>query len=146
MGALEFLCDIRFHQSFLLEPNLQTGRRKPFRVSYSDYGDRNSDAVVFFCGALMGTRLSYAPLDQLAKFYHVRMIHADRPGIGGTDPVEQHERIATWLGKHASCIALQIVGLTLRQRLSLNCWLISRYRMYRLQATAEVIFTFSTPY
>jgi hypothetical protein len=107
MGALEFLCDIRFHHSFLLPPNPQTGRRKPFRVSYSDYGDSNSDAVVFFCGALMGTRLSYAPLDQLAKLYHVRMIHADRPGIGSTDPVEQHERIATWLGKHTSWIVLQ---------------------------------------
>ncbi|KAF2655882.1 hypothetical protein K491DRAFT_598093 [Lophiostoma macrostomum CBS 122681] len=97
MGALEFLCDVRFHHSFLLPPDPRTGRRKPFRVSYSDFGDSDSDAVVVFCGALMDTRLSYAPLDQLAKVYHVRMIHADRPGIGGTDPVEQHQRIATWL-------------------------------------------------
>ncbi|KAF2111649.1 hypothetical protein BDV96DRAFT_614534 [Lophiotrema nucula] len=97
MGALEFLCDIRFHRSFVLPPNKETGRSKPVRISYADYGDRHSDAVVLFCGALMGTRFCYSPLDGLARAYNVRIIHPDRPGIGGSDPVELHERIPLWL-------------------------------------------------
>jgi pimeloyl-ACP methyl ester carboxylesterase len=99
MKVLDFICDIRFHRSFVLPPNPETGRGKTYRVSYSDYGDQNSDAVVLFCGALMGTRFCYSPLDQLAKVHNVRIIHPDRPGIGGSDPVELHERIPTWLGK-----------------------------------------------
>ncbi|KAF1842098.1 uncharacterized protein K460DRAFT_409525 [Cucurbitaria berberidis CBS 394.84] len=97
MGALEFLCDIRFHKKFVLPPNPETGRNKPYRVSYSDYGDSTSNAVVLFCGALMGTRLSYATLDQLARAYNVRIIHPDRPGIGGSDAVDLEKRIQTWL-------------------------------------------------
>ncbi|KAF2006881.1 hypothetical protein P154DRAFT_480679 [Amniculicola lignicola CBS 123094] len=97
MGAIEFLCDIRFHHSFLLAANPETGRSKPLRVSYADYGDSNSDAVVLFCGALMGTRFCYSPLDRVAKAHNVRIIHPDRPGIGGTEAVEQNQRIPTWL-------------------------------------------------
>ena len=98
MGVLEFLCDRRFHKSFVLPPNPEAGRDEPYRVSYADFGDASSDAVVLFCGALMGTRLSYSPLDQLANAYHVRIIHPDRPGIGGSDAVELEKRIQTWLG------------------------------------------------
>ncbi|KAF2473394.1 uncharacterized protein BDR25DRAFT_282909 [Lindgomyces ingoldianus] len=96
MGAIEFLCDIRFHRTLILPPNPETGRPK-YRLSYADFGDSNSDAVVLFCGALMGMRLCYSPLDQLAKAHGVRIIHPDRPGIGGSDPVEQSERIPMWL-------------------------------------------------
>lgn len=99
MKTLDFICDVRFHQSFFLSPNPETGRSKRYRVSYADYGDQNSDAVVLFCGALMGTRFCYSPLDHLAKLYNVRIIHPDRPGIGGSDPVELNERIPMWLGK-----------------------------------------------
>ena len=96
MGALEFLCDIRFHRSFVFSP-AKTG--KPYRLSYADFGDPSSDAVVLFCGALMGARFCYSPLDQLAKAYNVRIIHPDRPGIGGSDAVELQERIPVWLGQ-----------------------------------------------
>lgn len=99
MGVTEFLCDARFHQSFLVLPNSSTGRSKPYRVSYSDFGDSRSNAVVLLCGALMGMRLTYSPLDQLAKAHNVRIIHPDRPGIGGSDPVDLNQRIQTWLGK-----------------------------------------------
>ncbi|KAE8826894.1 hypothetical protein HRS9139_08066 [Pyrenophora teres f. teres] len=97
MEALEFICDRRFHKSFVLPPNIDTSRSKPYRVSFSDFGDVNSDAVVLFCGALFGTRLSYSPLDQLAKTHHVRIIHPDRPGVGGSESVEPDKRIQTWL-------------------------------------------------
>ncbi|KAF2016092.1 hypothetical protein BU24DRAFT_462292 [Aaosphaeria arxii CBS 175.79] len=97
MGVIEWLCDIRFHRSLVLPPNPETNRTKPLRVSYADYGDKDSDAVVLFCGALMGMRMCYSPLDQLAKLHRVRIIHPDRPGVGGSDPVTQQERIAIWL-------------------------------------------------
>ncbi|KAF2262762.1 hypothetical protein CC78DRAFT_545501 [Lojkania enalia] len=97
MSALEFLCDIRFHRSFVFQGSGATRRSKPIRVSYADYGDQHSDAVVLFCGALVGGRFCYSPLDGLAKAYNVRIIHPDRPGIGGSDPVELHERIPIWL-------------------------------------------------
>lgn len=49
----------------------------------------------------MASRFCYSPLDQLAKANAVRIIHPDRPGIGGTDRVGKHERIAIWLGEFA---------------------------------------------
>ncbi|KAF2204820.1 hypothetical protein GQ43DRAFT_116066 [Delitschia confertaspora ATCC 74209] len=97
MGPVEFLSDIRFHQDITVPPNPKTGLMKPLRVSYSDYGDPLSNAVVLFCGALMGTRFCYSPLDQLAKVHRVRIIHPDRPGVGGSDSVDLHERIQAWL-------------------------------------------------
>lgn len=45
----------------------------------------------------MGTRFCYSHLDQLAKENKVRIIHPDRPGIGGSDPVKLEERISVWL-------------------------------------------------
>ena len=99
MGALEFICDRRFHKSLVLPPNTDADRSKPYRVSYSDFGDVNSNVVVLFCGALFGSRLSYSPLDQLAKAHHVRIIHPDRPGVGGSELVKPEKRIRTWLGQ-----------------------------------------------
>ena len=99
MGVLEFLSDRRFHRSYVLPPNPATGRDEPHRFSYADFGDANSNAVVFFCGALMGTRFCYSPLDQLANAYNVRIIHVDRPGIGGSDPIELEKRVQIWLGQ-----------------------------------------------
>ena len=98
MGALEFLCHVRFHSTFVLPPNPETARDQPYRVSYADFGDPTSNAVVLFCGAMMGMRLSYSVLDQLARAYNVRIIHPDRPGVGGSDPVDLDKRIQTWLG------------------------------------------------
>jgi pimeloyl-ACP methyl ester carboxylesterase len=98
MGVLEFICDRRFHRSLVLPANPEINRRKPFRVSYSDFGDANSSAVVLLCGGLFGSRLSYSPLDQLAKTYNVRIIFPDRPGIGGSDAVDLEKRVQVWLG------------------------------------------------
>ncbi|KAF2500610.1 hypothetical protein BU16DRAFT_253369 [Lophium mytilinum] len=100
--AIEFLCDIRFHKSIVLPPDPTKGRLNPLRVSYSDYGYHDplhpeSEAVVLFCGPLMGGRIAYAQLDSLLKRHRVRIIHPDRPGIGGSDPVKLQNRISTWL-------------------------------------------------
>lgn len=97
MGVIEFLCDSRFHRTFVLPPNPNNDRLKSYRTSYADFGDVESNAVILFCGALMGTRFCYSPLDQLAKAYNVRILHPDRPGIGGSDSVELDKRIQIWL-------------------------------------------------
>lgn len=47
----------------------------------------------------MSTRFCYARLDQIAKENKARIIHPDRPGIGGSDPVKLEERISVWLSK-----------------------------------------------
>ncbi|KAF2813902.1 uncharacterized protein BDZ99DRAFT_227155 [Mytilinidion resinicola] len=101
-SAIEFLCDIRFHRSIVLPPDPTKGRLSPLRFSYSDYGYHDplhpeSEAVVLFCGPLMGGRFAYAQLDTLLKRHRVRIIHPDRPGIGGSDPVKLQDRIATWI-------------------------------------------------
>ncbi|KAH7088177.1 hypothetical protein FB567DRAFT_523831 [Paraphoma chrysanthemicola] len=95
--VLGFISDQRFHRTFTLPPNPDTGRDKPHRFSYADFGDPDSNAVVFFCGALMATRVCYSPLDQLAHACNVRIIHVDRPGNGGSDTVEAEKRIQTFL-------------------------------------------------
>lgn len=91
-AVLEFLCDRRFHQQFTY-----TRGNTRRRVSFADYGDSASTSVVLFFGGLMGARFSYSPLDQLAKEHNVRIIHPDRPGVGGSDPVAIEDRINAYI-------------------------------------------------
>jgi hypothetical protein len=96
--VVEFLSDRRFHRSYVLPPAPETGRQNSHRFSYADFGDPHSNAVVLFCGGLMAARYCYSPLDQLAKKHNVRILQVDRPGIGGTEPIELEKRIQIWLG------------------------------------------------
>lgn len=107
MGVIEFLCDIRFHQTYTLPPNSATGRTQPFRISYADYGDQNSDAVVLFRGAWGTKRFCYSHIDMLAKKHEVQIIYPDRPGIGDTDAVGLRDRISMWLGQHCEKVQSQ---------------------------------------
>ncbi|KAH6625300.1 Alpha/Beta hydrolase protein [Boeremia exigua] len=91
-AVLEFLCDRRFHQQFTY---VHENERR--RVTYSDYGDSTSKSVILFFGGLMGARFSYSPLDQLARKHNVRIIHPDRPGVGGSDPTTIENRIPTYI-------------------------------------------------
>lgn len=91
-AVLEFLCDRRFHQQF----TYIRGDTK-HRITFADYGDSSSTAVVLFFGGLMGARFSYSPLDQIAKKHNVRIIHPDRPGIGGSSPVAIEDRIPAYI-------------------------------------------------
>lgn len=92
-AVLGFLCDRRFHRQYTFADG-ETKRR----ITYADYGDTASTSVVLFFGGLMGARYSYSPLDQLAREHKVRIIHPDRPGIGGSDPVAIETRIPTYIG------------------------------------------------
>lgn len=106
-GAGQYLCQPRFHKTYTLPPNPDTGRLRPYRFSYSDFGDRSSNAVVLFCGGLMATRLCYTPLDQLANAHNVRILHVDRPGIGKSSTVKLERRVQLWLGLSGSGHNLQ---------------------------------------
>lgn len=90
--VLEFLCSIRLHRLFTY-----TSEDNIYRTSYSDYGSGSSSNVVLFFGGLLGGRLSYTPLDTLARRHNIRIIHADRPGIGASTPVCIEERIPAYL-------------------------------------------------
>ncbi|ETS74124.1 hypothetical protein PFICI_13990 [Pestalotiopsis fici W106-1] len=95
-----YLDDPRFSQSFTIPPG--PNRSEPLTVTYSDFGYRNPDQperehVLLFCGPLMCTRFLHAAKDKLAKKYHVRIIHPDRPGIGGTTKADSQYRLETWL-------------------------------------------------
>jgi hypothetical protein len=102
--VLEFISDRRFHQSFVLPPNPETGRTEPHHFSYADFGDSTSNAVVFFCGGLMCPRFGHSSLDGLVRKHNVRFIQVDRPGIGRTDAIALEQRVQIWLGQ--SCCSL----------------------------------------
>jgi hypothetical protein len=97
--VLEFISDHRFHKCFVLPPDPDTSRTEPHQFSYANFGDPTSNAVAFFCGALMGPRFCYSPLDGLARKHNVRFVHVDRPGIGGIDVIALEKSVQMWLGQ-----------------------------------------------
>ncbi|KAI0871347.1 hypothetical protein GGS24DRAFT_471848 [Hypoxylon argillaceum] len=84
-----------FHQSFTLPPS--ANRPEGFKVTYADFGHRNDERVLLFCGPLVGSRYVLATKDECAKQHGVRIISADRPGFGGTPDVPPASRIRVWL-------------------------------------------------
>jgi pimeloyl-ACP methyl ester carboxylesterase len=111
LRATELACDIRLHRSFRLPPNPSIGRNRTIRVSYSDVGydsrgsgqeeagagDKEDVPVVLIAPGMFGGRYQAFAVDDLCKKYRVRCLAIDRPGIGGTDPVNLDQRIGTWL-------------------------------------------------
>ncbi|KAI0436907.1 hypothetical protein F4803DRAFT_198279 [Xylaria telfairii] len=93
--ASRYLDDQRFHQSFTLPPD--ANRPSELKVTYADFGHRNDERVLLFCGPLFGSRYVPATKDRLAKRYGVRVISPDRPGFGSTTDVEPADRIRVWL-------------------------------------------------
>ncbi|KAI0100799.1 Alpha/Beta hydrolase protein [Nemania sp. FL0031] len=87
--------DERFHQSFTLPPN--ASRPGEFKVTYADFGHRNDERVLLFCGPLVGSRFVLATKDEVAKQHGVRIVSADRPGFGGTPDVPPADRVGVWL-------------------------------------------------
>jgi hypothetical protein len=99
-----FVDDPRFSRTVELAPDAANGRNDPFRVKYADYGYRNEahpeqEQILLFFGPLMGSRLLHVAKDDLAKKHRIRIIHPDRPGVGGTDAVDVNNRMRVWRGK-----------------------------------------------
>ncbi|KAF2965110.1 hypothetical protein GQX73_g8444 [Xylaria multiplex] len=112
--ASHFLDDERFHQKFTLPPN--PNRPAGLDVTYADFGHRNDERVLLFCGPLMGSRLVLVTKDKLARQHGVRIISADRPGFGGTTDVPPPDRVRAWLDiveallQHLSIKHVSIIG------------------------------------
>jgi hypothetical protein len=70
-------------------------------VTYSDIGDPDGQALLV-CGGLYGSRYALAQTDELARQRRVRLITLDKPGIGGTGPVDINRKVKTWLGESKS--------------------------------------------
>ncbi|ETS84158.1 hypothetical protein PFICI_02183 [Pestalotiopsis fici W106-1] len=96
-----FLADERFSKVFTYPPDPAQGRPNALRISYADYGYRNTEnpnveKVFLFFGPLLGSRMLHIAKDALAKEYGVRIINADRPGFGDTPDVDAEGRLAFW--------------------------------------------------
>ncbi|TGJ86677.1 hypothetical protein E0Z10_g2091 [Xylaria hypoxylon] len=94
-AASHFLDDERFHRKCTLPPN--ASRPTEFKLTYADFGHRNDERVLLFCGPLVGSRFVLTTKDKLAQENGVRIISPDRPGFGGTTDVPPPDRIRVWL-------------------------------------------------
>lgn len=107
----DYLDDPRFSRTFEWPADAENDRPKPFKVKYADYGYRNEanpeeEHVLLFFGSLLGSRLVHVPKDGVAKKYKIRIINPDRPGFGGTDPIDVKNRLVMWPG---TCTCLGVV-------------------------------------
>lgn len=104
MAATDFLDDPRFSRIFTLPADAAKGRAAPFQVKYADYGYRNEqhpeqESVLLFYSPMLASRLVQITKDDLARRHKIRIINPDRPGIGGTDPVDVREEVPLWTGE-----------------------------------------------
>lgn len=96
--AIERICDIRLHRSFVLHAGVSGGTPKRLRVSYSDVGSSDPDApVLLWASGMFGGRFTGVELLDLAEAHGIRLLAVDRPGIGGSEAVPIDQRISTWL-------------------------------------------------
>jgi hypothetical protein len=102
-----YLSDPRFNRIFQLPADPSRCRPKSLQVSYADYGfhreaaggDNGEEQVLLFFGPLMSSRFLNAAKDALAKRYKVRIVSAERPGVGKTDVLPADKRLEVWRRK-----------------------------------------------
>ncbi|EXJ66356.1 uncharacterized protein A1O5_10508 [Cladophialophora psammophila CBS 110553] len=109
--AIETLCDIRLHRSFILPASVFPNAGRDLRITYSDLGyhaentrnlsadgsdgeDESDHCVVFFIGGLLGGRYTLCRSANIARRLKIRIIAMDRPGLGGSTPVPIDQRVA----------------------------------------------------
>jgi hypothetical protein len=100
----DFLNDPRFNRAFTLPADPSRGRPNPFAIKYADFGYRNEshpeqEHVLLFSPPLVGSRLLQVPKEDLAIRHKIRIIAADRPGMGGTDAAAAKDRLPLWTGE-----------------------------------------------
>lgn len=102
-----YVNDPRLNRTFQLPADPSRGRLQPFQVSYADFGfhredghdDDGEERVLLFFGPLMSSRLFNSVKDELAKQYKVRILTAERPGIGKTDDMPAEKLLEIWRGE-----------------------------------------------
>ncbi|KAI0435278.1 hypothetical protein F5Y09DRAFT_293535 [Xylaria sp. FL1042] len=133
-AAAHFLDDERFHQTFTLPPD--ASRPAGFKVTYADFGHRNNERVLLFCGPLVGSRYLLTTKDKLARQYGVRIISPDRPGFGGTTNVPPADRVRVWLDivesllKHLSIKQIFVFGYSAGAVYAMNVLLRLRHLLH----------------
>lgn len=101
--AIEALCSIGLHQSFLLPDSLCPHLERPLRITYSEIGYLTAGVaepepcVVLFIPGLMGGRYTLCRSGSIARRLRIRIITIDKPGTGGSTPVPIGERLAVYL-------------------------------------------------
>ncbi|KAI0907309.1 hypothetical protein F4823DRAFT_564962 [Ustulina deusta] len=133
-AASQYLDDERFHQRFTPPPD--TSRPAEFQVTYADFGHRNDERVLLFCGPLVGSRYLLTTKDKLARQHRVRIISPDRPGFGGTTDVPPADRVRVWLDmveallQHLAIRHVSIVGYSAGSVYAMNVLLRLRHLLH----------------
>ncbi|KIW16904.1 hypothetical protein PV08_04094 [Exophiala spinifera] len=96
--AIGLICKNCFHQSLWLP---QTAEHPRLRVTYSTTTNFDNVSlslpVILFIGPMFGSRWDALHFNKLANDSGVRAIFVDRPGFGGSTPVQLDVRVAIWL-------------------------------------------------
>ncbi|KAI0438926.1 hypothetical protein F4803DRAFT_71417 [Xylaria telfairii] len=130
-----YLDDERFHQTLTLPP---TGAARPseLKVTYADFGHRNNERVLLFCGPLLGSRYILATKDALAKQHGIRIVSLDRPGFGATTDAAPADRIRVWLDmvdavlQHLAIEHVFVLGYSAGAVYAVNVLLHLRHRLH----------------
>ncbi|KAL9095904.1 MAG: hypothetical protein Q9165_001901 [Trypethelium subeluteriae] len=82
-----YISDSRFNRIFQLPAD-------PSRGHAGDHTDE--EQVLLFFGPLVSSRLFNTAKEELAKRYKIRIVNAERPGIGKTDSVPAERLLSVW--------------------------------------------------
>jgi pimeloyl-ACP methyl ester carboxylesterase len=109
--ASTYLDDPRFNREFILPACQAHQDGSPLRITYADYGYHGGDGNTYvFFGPLLGSRLLHVSQDDIAKKHKIRVLAVDRPGIGGTEPVNPDCRIRIWRGELDSILQTMLTA------------------------------------
>ncbi|KZF22466.1 hypothetical protein L228DRAFT_248161 [Xylona heveae TC161] len=93
--ARDYIAREKFNRRFTLPA---TDSHDELTVTYAVAGkDRDSAPTILFIGGLYGGRFLATMADYISEKRGLRFVVADRPGMGGSTPVEPSQRLAVWL-------------------------------------------------
>ncbi|GAB7358380.1 hypothetical protein MBLNU230_g2450t1 [Neophaeotheca triangularis] len=94
--AINKVCARNLHQSLWLPETAAHGRLRVTYATTCNFGDE-SLPVVLFVGPMFGNRYHILEIETLAVETGVRVICADRPGMGGSTPCPLEQRVQVWI-------------------------------------------------
>ncbi|KAF2721890.1 hypothetical protein K431DRAFT_320132 [Polychaeton citri CBS 116435] len=94
--ALKILCNRDLHRCLRVPATEKHGRLRVTYSTTSNIRDASLPAILF-PGPMSGMRLVVLEVEKLARDKGIRVIWIDRPGMGGSTPVDISQRIPVWL-------------------------------------------------